>query len=584
MEEDIFGAGLSDERVSWQREPAARGTFTILATCLMTIILSVWSTYHFNLRISRNLVRFKWILVACIIPELVVLIAAQQYLQAWKLTNEYRKKTTHLKHPWTMTHSFWATMGGIAIDTTDELFIPRSHSHIQKLHLTPYGSSWLLQHEPGIFPDIPAASINAKSSGSRIIKFLAGIQALRFCASCVGRLVQKLPLSQLEIMTVVHIFCTVMIWVFWRHKPFAPDRPTLITDPRIYPLGAFAWMASKTSALLKPSVKDIVVSPAPEFEAIEIKPETTKTKSAGKQQPPPQPEYQDILGPSPHMSAVPAPATTTATPSAAVQAPNHTSEPYIVTPSKPLRDTGFYAKRSSQRWCYTRDECIPHTNNEGSTTVIHRERFPAEFHLFSPDIRRWQLAKQALDTYGFHKPDHDMGLVTLDTRRETILWLPNPSDFLPYIPFMLVSAVSGTLFALAWKANFPNERETKLWRVASLIVAAGPIGYVTAWAVLIFLVFVLFLGGGCRCFVRDSEKRLRLASIKGLGREVGDLVDWLPYVWPSYPNIVLTALAVLVFLAARVFLVWESFRTLGCLAPEAYQVVEWTLYWPRFGQ
>lgn len=67
------------------------------------------------------------------------------------------------QHQWTMTHSFWAIMGGISVDTDPaDKFVPRQCT------LTPKGISLLLKHEPDLLPDISIVEIKDKSKGSSL--------------------------------------------------------------------------------------------------------------------------------------------------------------------------------------------------------------------------------------------------------------------------------------------------------------------------------------------------------------------------------------------------------------------------------
>ncbi|KLO05774.1 hypothetical protein SCHPADRAFT_791836, partial [Schizopora paradoxa] len=49
-----------------------------------------------------------------------------------------------------------------------------------------------------------------------------------FCAICVFRLVQNLPLSLLEVTTVAHSVCTLVTYGFWSRKPLNINEPTPI--------------------------------------------------------------------------------------------------------------------------------------------------------------------------------------------------------------------------------------------------------------------------------------------------------------------------------------------------------------------
>jgi hypothetical protein len=113
-----------------------------------------------------------------------------------------------------MTHSFWAIMGGIAMDPSDSKpFIPES----KRSTLTPYGVSLLLKHEPQLLPDISEEEVKDKSKGGSLTKFVACIQATWFCLSCIARMSQKMPVSMLELNTFAHALCTVIVYILVRN-------------------------------------------------------------------------------------------------------------------------------------------------------------------------------------------------------------------------------------------------------------------------------------------------------------------------------------------------------------------------------
>jgi hypothetical protein len=78
----LFDQPNINETVTWQSEPAVRGTFSILATCTMTIILSIWSVVNLNLpRVHckdgfEN--PFLWVVGSLFMPESSVILAWKQ--------------------------------------------------------------------------------------------------------------------------------------------------------------------------------------------------------------------------------------------------------------------------------------------------------------------------------------------------------------------------------------------------------------------------------------------------------------------------------------------------------------------------
>lgn len=112
-----------------------------------------------------------------------------------------------------MTHSFWALMGGIAVDPGySRPFIPDS----KRSTLTPNGVLLLLKHEPQLLPDISEGEVKDKSKGGSVTKLVACVQATWFCMSCIARISQKWPVSMLELNTFAHALCTVIVYLLVR--------------------------------------------------------------------------------------------------------------------------------------------------------------------------------------------------------------------------------------------------------------------------------------------------------------------------------------------------------------------------------
>ena len=87
----------SDDIVIWEAEPAARGTATLLSTCIITLSLCVWSSVHLNLPGNNRgfkrtfLRRLAWIIGALIAPEYLIWTAWSQRQVAKKTSVEVEK-------------------------------------------------------------------------------------------------------------------------------------------------------------------------------------------------------------------------------------------------------------------------------------------------------------------------------------------------------------------------------------------------------------------------------------------------------------------------------------------------------------
>lgn len=73
---------------SWEPQPLRRGTVELIRSCLLTLILCVWTAVHMNVPAravtkTRKIVnKASWALFTIFAPELVVYSAYVQYAQA----------------------------------------------------------------------------------------------------------------------------------------------------------------------------------------------------------------------------------------------------------------------------------------------------------------------------------------------------------------------------------------------------------------------------------------------------------------------------------------------------------------------
>lgn len=204
--------------VGYQSDPNGRGTPGLIISCLLTLILCVWSALHLNVpRQGRNnreslLLNISWVTAGIYAPELVVFTAWRQWSSA-RLLSKTIKTTSklgsapeavlHRKHSWTTTHSFFASTGGFAIDCTPwhGTFLPKDGP--KRLTVTARGMDFLAKF--GVLPDVPVEDIQDKSKADALAKFLVLLQASWMLIQVIGRLVVKLPVTLLEVNTVAHV-------------------------------------------------------------------------------------------------------------------------------------------------------------------------------------------------------------------------------------------------------------------------------------------------------------------------------------------------------------------------------------------
>ncbi|KAL9609377.1 MAG: hypothetical protein Q9167_005846 [Letrouitia subvulpina] len=274
----------------WVSDPNGRGTFTILFSCVLTLSLCVYTAIHLNVRRYRQnepqswLETTKWVIFGVLAPELVVYIAWRQYISATALnrivaglrdkgqssqpsldqhlnseeskpgsvsSNDFR-----LTNPWTRTHSFYANMGGFAFDlegtciSEGDVFTAK-HS---LLTVTPRGM--VLLAKCGFLPNISKEDILDKSKADTLSKVLSVLQALWMLIQISGRLVARLPVTLLEVNTLAHVLCALIIYLLWWDKPKLINEPTRLRGHWVPPVCAYMYMSSQISGWksLKPGI------------------------------------------------------------------------------------------------------------------------------------------------------------------------------------------------------------------------------------------------------------------------------------------------------------------------------------------
>jgi hypothetical protein len=247
----------SHDFVGYVSEPNVRGTTSLLLSCVLTLVLCVWSALHLNVpqyeagRITCLLCNVRWIITGVYAPELVVFTAWRQWASArllgklvFKLSKESKRKKqqgpqttqattqattqtvmarkqtttsmtgksmyssstfTDRRHEWTKTHDFFASTGGFAFE------IPTSHGRTRflpetcpiRLTLTARGVALLAKCDR--LPDVPERDILDKSKANDVAKALVVIQASWMLLQTLGRVIVGLPVTLLEVNTMAHV-------------------------------------------------------------------------------------------------------------------------------------------------------------------------------------------------------------------------------------------------------------------------------------------------------------------------------------------------------------------------------------------
>ncbi|EPE33738.1 hypothetical protein GLAREA_06751 [Glarea lozoyensis ATCC 20868] len=265
----FFGGNNITLTAHWEPEPNKRGTFSILSTCLFTMLLCVAYTAfrqyqdakaltkHMRAKFDQPLPKSTVARCTAAVKSAisaaskspaklvrcfkVLLITSKQQPEGitnpGDIVHPHKEPKARVRHAWTMIHSHFALMGGIAIDTrtAPTSFLPRG---ITRTIITYDGLIFLADKDPALVPDISRAQILDKSKASGFAKALVCFQALWFSTQVITRLAQGLSICILELHTFAHALCTLLIYCFWWDKPLDVSEPSLVVGSETHGIAA----------------------------------------------------------------------------------------------------------------------------------------------------------------------------------------------------------------------------------------------------------------------------------------------------------------------------------------------------------
>jgi len=133
------------------------------------------------------------------------------------------------QHPFTLTHGFYAMMGGFAIPAIKNRRSPNM-TFLSTLRWTIeyYDFPYLLENTPDLVPDLPETAITDRAGADGLRKALLVFQVLSFFLNFAVRWAHGLELSLLEVSTASRGLCCLATYVVWWSKPFNIAEPTMI--------------------------------------------------------------------------------------------------------------------------------------------------------------------------------------------------------------------------------------------------------------------------------------------------------------------------------------------------------------------
>lgn len=181
-------------------------------------------------------------LLMLVAPEVLVALAARDWLWARASVREMRELGFR-DQQWSMTHAFFANMGGFVINAevegrkevvggkngvsdgfkekTESLrHIVAQRGGLEQRSLCATQLAMLIRKPYELrLPQLTIEDLRDRSKSNTLAKLLACMQAGWLVVQCFARAHQHLAISQLELATAGFVGCTVMTYLFWWNKP-----------------------------------------------------------------------------------------------------------------------------------------------------------------------------------------------------------------------------------------------------------------------------------------------------------------------------------------------------------------------------
>ncbi|KAK3359484.1 hypothetical protein B0T25DRAFT_448037 [Lasiosphaeria hispida] len=256
---------------SFVSSPEFRGTTSIIYSCIVTLIACIYTALHLNVPTSSGVFRTlaykgKWVFAGLVAPELVLYLAISQFIEARNLVKELnilldakgekddlesgrsRRKSWN-GYRYDLKYGFFVVMGGMEVPVHD-IEHKRSYWDEQKrgsqysgrLRITCNGVLQLA-HD-GHFLPIPQSTIADKSKADVLQKILVMTQVLWMATQSLARKIYGLPLTLIEVHTMVHVVCALVLFALWIEKPKDVQDPETLDTSKFQDLIALMYQES----------------------------------------------------------------------------------------------------------------------------------------------------------------------------------------------------------------------------------------------------------------------------------------------------------------------------------------------------
>jgi hypothetical protein len=158
-------------------------------------------------------------------------------------------------HHWTMTHSHFALMGGFAFEKTASRvnILPNDRTSVT---LTSHALRKLAANEPDMIPDISAGTIKSKSKADWGARAWVMVQCGYFIFKFSARRSEHLPISILELTTLIQVAYCLIFFAAWSSKPLDVTVPHFIQADTDLKRQVCAWMVMQSTLGTDNSMKN----------------------------------------------------------------------------------------------------------------------------------------------------------------------------------------------------------------------------------------------------------------------------------------------------------------------------------------
>ncbi|KAF8460163.1 hypothetical protein BDZ91DRAFT_664718 [Kalaharituber pfeilii] len=208
----------------WVDIPTRRGTFELLISCVLTLVLCVWTAVHPDVPAPNRrgfwyclTTRSLWLVIGLLAPEYLLWQAIRQYLEARNICKRLAELPFKARD---IEYSRLISVLIFSLRTADGYGPPVLQLKPEMvMKLVEFGviaqHSDLLKQEP----------IRDKSKADNLAKLLVCVQASWMIIQCIARKCTGLPVTLLEINAVMHVVCALFMYFLWLEKPQEANIP-----------------------------------------------------------------------------------------------------------------------------------------------------------------------------------------------------------------------------------------------------------------------------------------------------------------------------------------------------------------------